>query len=114
MTALDGHVLESLGESLGDPHFARVLVEKYCTLLPGRIERLTTALHDHDVDTALDAAKSLRVSSTMVGALELAGLANLMEAEIRRGSVPTARGVASALPDAQRRAEDAVAAYLAG
>lgn len=112
MTALDGHVLESLGESLGDPHFARVLVEKYCTLLPGRIERLTTALHDHDVDTALDAAKSLRVSSTMVGALELAQLGALMEAEIQRGSLATARGVAPALPAAQQRADVAVAAYL--
>ena len=114
MTTWDDHVLESLGESLGDPQFPRVLVEKYCTMLPGRIERLTTALREHDVDTALDAAKSLRVSSTMVGALELAGLANLMEHEIRRGSLPTARGVAPALPDAQRRAEAAVAAYLAG
>ena len=112
MTVLDEHVLDTLGESLGDDQIVRVLAEKYRALLPRRVERLTTALLDHDVDTALDAAKSLRVSSTMVGALELAQLGALMEAEIQRGSLATARGVAPALPAAQQRADVAVAAYL--
>ena len=112
VTVLSENVLDVLGDSLGDKQIGRVMAEKYRALLPGRIERLTTAMAEDDMDTALDAVKSLRVSSVMVGALELAELATLMEAEIGQGSIGTAAVLAPTLPAAGQRAATALTTYL--
>ena len=112
MTVLDERTLEALAESLGSPQIARVLAEKYRAMLAPRVERLTAALAEQDVDTALDAVKSLRVSSIMVGALELAELAGLIETAVQRCDLSAAREHVPALPEARRRADDALSTYL--
>jgi HPt (histidine-containing phosphotransfer) domain-containing protein len=50
-----------------------------------RCARLATAVHNQDMDSALDAAISLKISSAMVGGVRLAKLAELLETLIRQG-----------------------------
>jgi HPt (histidine-containing phosphotransfer) domain-containing protein len=50
-----------------------------------RYSRLALALQNQDRDSALDAIISLRITSTMVGGVRLARLAELLESVIRQG-----------------------------
>ncbi len=65
-----------------------------------------------DLDLALDAVRSLRVSSATVGADELAGLAGLIETALGRADFVSARTHAALLAEAASRAEREIAAYL--
>lgn len=110
--AFDAGVLARLGCDVGDEAFASLFAQRYRQMLAGRVDRINLALRSEDVDDALDATLSLKVSSTTVGTHELARLAQVIEGSVRRLDVLEARTVATRLPDAATRADEALAAYL--
>lgn len=110
--AFDEAVVVRLAREVDDQDFATVFVSQYRRLLIGRVTRIDSALLAEDVDTALDATLSLKVSSATVGTCELADLARSIEGNVRSRDVAGARAVAARLPRAAARADLALAAYL--
>lgn len=84
---LDLSALNELAEELADRDIARHFAENYTAMCRNRIGRLTTSVQEQDHDAILDAAISLKVSSTMVGALRLAQLAATLEGAARNGTL---------------------------
>lgn len=114
--ALDSAALEQLAEDVEDSAYPATFAARYQELLPRRLDRISTALSspDHaDLDAALEASLSLKVASTTVGARELEELAGVIELSVRRHDVAAARSLADGLPYAGRRADRALATYLA-
>lgn len=82
---VDAAVLEELEEELAGTGLAQRFARDYAAMWDQRYTRLAAAVEEHDGDSALDAAISLKISSAMVGGTRLARLAELLEAMIRRG-----------------------------
>lgn len=112
MSVFDPQALAKLAHDMKDRAFARSFAEKYRGLLDHRVDRISRALHAPDFVDAMDAALSLKVSSTTVGTCELAEIARQIELDVRRLDAAAARVRASALPDAARRAHTALEEYL--
>jgi len=95
---VDRLVLERLKEELEDDGegYTKVFVANFIACLPRRIERLRLALTTGDWEGSFDAVLSLKTSSQMVGAEQLAFLALKLEAELR--SDATLEDVIIALP----------------
>ncbi|WP_343224946.1 Hpt domain-containing protein [Paenarthrobacter aurescens] len=95
---VDQLVLERLREELADDGngYTSVFVANFIACLPRRIERLRVALTTGDWEGSFDAVLSLKTSSQMVGAEQLAFLALKLEAELR--SEATLENVMIALP----------------
>jgi signal peptidase I len=114
--ALDDAALGRLADDLDDPAYPATFAARYQELLPQRLDRISTALGSEqgsaDLDSALDAALSLKVSSTTVGARELEQLATVIELSVRRRDIAGARSLACGLTHAGRRADRALATYL--
>ena len=113
MTAFDPSRLYELVDDAHQRPFVLELVGTYRRMLGTRVERVVTAVVTSDVDDAMDAVLSLKVSSTMTGACELAEIASLLEADLRSDDLPSARTQTLLLPDATQRATMAIDAYLA-
>lgn len=116
LEALDDSALEQLADDVEDVTYPAMFAARYQELLPHRLDRISTALSspDHaDLDAALEASLSLKVASTTVGARELEELATVIELSVRRHDVAAARSLADGLPYAGRRADRALATYLA-
>lgn len=116
MTAFDPTRLHELVDGPEQRPFVLELVATYRRMLQGRVDRVVDAVHASDLDDlddATDAVLSLKVSSTMTGACELAGLATSLHSDLRDGDVPSARARAALLPAAAHRAEVAIDDYLA-
>lgn len=109
---LDESVLARLAGEVGDGAAAVLVASRYRQLLGHRVRRVTAALRRPDVECALDALLSLKVSSSTVGARELADLAGAVEAAVRRHDVSTARQHAGLLWPAAVRADQALGCYL--
>ncbi|WP_158677259.1 Hpt domain-containing protein [Arthrobacter sp. PGP41] len=84
---VDTGVLQDLEDQLGRADLATNFVKDYAALWDQRERRLAVSLADEDCDAALDAVISLRVSSAMVGARRLAGLAQALERAVRKGDL---------------------------
>ncbi|MBB6629826.1 hypothetical protein H5V45_21085 [Nocardioides sp. KIGAM211] len=110
--AFDAAALVRMAIDVNDRAFTSVFATRYRQMLAGRVNRITSALLKADVDAALDATLSLKVSSVTVGTCELADLALDIEDNVRRFDVTAARTVASRLPVAAARADHALAEYL--
>ncbi|CAI9412859.1 signal peptidase I [Nocardioides sp. T2.26MG-1] len=114
--ALDDAALGRLADDLEDPAYPATFAARYQELLPQRLDRICAALGSEqdpaDLDSALDAALSLKVSSTTVGARELERLATVIELSVRRHDLAAARSHADGLTHAGRRAERALTTYL--
>jgi hypothetical protein len=81
---VDQSVLERLRDDLdADGGYCRIFVGHFIDYLPRRIGRLRLALTTGDLDASVDAVLSLKTSSQMVGAEQLANLAIALEGEIR-------------------------------
>lgn len=78
-------MLQELADQLGGRYLAVKFAKDYIGLWEQRERRLTASLDEQDSDAALDAVISMKVSSAMVGALRLEGLARALEAAIRGG-----------------------------
>ncbi|WP_308930068.1 Hpt domain-containing protein [Arthrobacter sp. SLBN-112] len=85
LPVLDPRCVRHLGEELDSPAGAHAFLGTYLELLPDRLAKVRNAVRGGDGDTAMDRALSLKVTSTMVGALQLAALAEAMEALVFRG-----------------------------
>lgn len=109
---LDVEVLARLAQDLEDREFTSAFARRYCGMLTSRIERITTAVLDADLATALDSTLSLKVSSTSVGTHELAHIAHTIEIDLRAHDLERAHAKTHLLRPAARRAEEALTAYL--
>ncbi|MBC9735564.1 Hpt domain-containing protein [Nocardioides marmotae] len=109
---LDPDALERLRRDVEDCEFAVSFVQRYCSMLEARVQRIVDALSIGDVDTAMDAVLSLKASSATVGTCELAGLARSVEQQVRCSDIGAARRAASCLAPAADRAEVALHGYL--
>ena len=110
--AFDATVLQRLSSDLEDEGFAAVFASCYRRMLPGRLVRIARSLDEGDVDCALDATLSLKVSCLVVGACQLAALASEIEADVRRHDLDAARAVARQLGAVADRTDHALRAYL--
>ncbi len=82
---VDRQVLDRLRADLdGSDSAWRLFVENFISALPQRIERLRLALTTGDLAGSLDAIRSLKTASQMVGAERLADLALLLEMDQRQ------------------------------
>lgn len=112
MTVFEPSTLHQLVDDAESRPFVLGLARTYLRLLDRRVTRLSTAVHHGDVVTAMDAALSLKVSSTMTGAVMLADLAVGIERDLRFGDLRSARSRATLLQAAAERTDAAVTAYL--
>ncbi|MGB0100562.1 MAG: Hpt domain-containing protein [Nocardioides sp.] len=108
----DAEAVTSLTGHPDDAAFAAVFVGSYRRMLPERVGRIEASLRGDDLDEARDAALSLKAASATVGTGELAGLAERIGEHLRQGDLAAARDDADLLPDAARRADHALAAFL--
>jgi len=113
LVVLDESVLVKLAADLGDaaypPHFAGI----YLDMLPGRVRRVEEAVLADDPVAAMDAALSLRVSSTSVGLVELAGVAAVVEDAVRREDRSAQLSGIAPLASTARRGAEVLRAMLA-
>lgn len=109
----DPSAVAALTGDVGDDAFAPVFVGKFRALLPERVRRIAITLGSDDVDDALDAVLSLKVSACAVGAGELCWIGRTLEAHLRHLDLARARLVAVDLTAAADRADAALGAYLA-
>lgn len=84
---VDPAVLQDLEDELGRSDLATNFAKDYVGLWEQREHRLAASLADADRDAALESVISLKVSSTMVGARRLAGLAQVLESAVRGGDL---------------------------
>jgi hypothetical protein len=82
---VDGSILEDLEDELNGSELALRFARDYAAMWDTRYSRLALAVQNQDRASALDAIISLRITSTMVGGLRLARLAELLENVIRQG-----------------------------
>ena len=102
-TVFDPRALDRLGLDAADRAFAGVFAQKYRDLLASRISRIEEGLRTFDLTSAMDATLSLKVSSSTVGAVELAATAERIERAVRRQDLTAARREADSLPESARR-----------
>ncbi len=86
-----------IAEELEDPEYALSFLESYLSLLPYRIQRIQTALSDQDVEAAMDAVLSLKITSSMTGALDAEAGCRTIEWLIRAGRFTAASVTAQSL-----------------
>lgn len=101
---LDRQYISDLGEELESLPRALAFLSSYRELLPDRLASISSAVCAGDGDTATDRAISLKVTSVMVGALQLAAYAEMLETRVGRGDW----GGAELLLDVLERAAAAV------
>lgn len=110
--AFDVAALTRMADDVDDHAFTCVFAARYRQMLSDRVDRILAALVKGDVDAALDATLSLKVSSVTVGTCELADLAHVIEDNVRSLDVVAARSVAAKLSVAAARADHALAEFL--
>lgn len=82
---VDSGVLEDLDEELDRSGLALRFARDYAAMWDQRYARLALAVQNQDRASALDAIISLRITSSMVGGVRLARLAEMLETAIREG-----------------------------
>lgn len=97
LPVLDPECLRLLGEELGDPAGAAAFLAGYRELLPARMDSISCAVAAQDFEAAMDRVLSLKVTSTMVGARQLAGLSAELELLVRVESWAAARAAVHGL-----------------
>jgi len=80
---VDSGVLHGLLNELGDASGTNAFVRNYVSMLPLRVSRLHHALDERNMDDAVNAVLSLKISSDMVGAVCLRRLAAELEASMK-------------------------------
>lgn len=83
---VDSAVLADLEEQLDGTELALRFARDYAAMWSQRCAKLAAAVKVQDMDAALDAVISLKITSAMVGGLRLARLAELLESVIRQGN----------------------------
>ncbi|MFF1881331.1 Hpt domain-containing protein [Pseudarthrobacter sp. NPDC058196] len=114
LPVLDPQCVRDLGEELDGPAGAHAFLGAYLELLPDRLVRVSNAVSTGDEEAAMDRALSLKVTSTMVGALQLAALAETMESLVCRGDWAAAEPLLEVLAPAVAAVRKAGAAVVNG
>ncbi|RAX17041.1 Hpt domain-containing protein [Pseudarthrobacter sp. AG30] len=114
LPVLDPRHVRDLGEELDSPAGAHAFLGTYLEMLPDRLASVCHAVRGGDWDTAMDRALSLKVTSTMVGALQLAALAETMEALMCRGDWAAAEPLLEVLAPAVAAVRKAGGAVVNG
>lgn len=83
---LDPSVLRGLCRSMGDDQAVRSFVTRYRDGVPERLDRIETAVREHDDEQALVASLSLRTSSAMIGLPVLEHRLARFESALRGGA----------------------------
>jgi HPt (histidine-containing phosphotransfer) domain-containing protein len=104
-------VHSTLRDDIADPAGYTSFIRTYADMWPGRYSRLAHAVHVRDWDQAMDAALSLRSSSEMLGAVNLARLALAVEQAIRSRQLHAAGML---LPGLKSCGEDTMSVLLRG
>lgn len=112
MNVFDPSAVHRLEADTDNRPFVRTLVGTYQRMLAPRVDRLLNALVASDTDEAIDAALSLRVSSIMTGATQLAETATFVIEDLRNDDLPAARAQALLLPAAASRTREALELYF--
>ncbi|WP_340538109.1 Hpt domain-containing protein [Nocardioides sp. GXZ039] len=112
MTVFDPRTLHQLADDDRARPFLLGLAETFQRMLGERVSRLVDAVRGADVEEAMDAVLSLKVSSTMIGAHELARTATLIEGYLRSDDLPGASSLLLVLAEVARRTDAAIAGYL--
>lgn len=94
--AFDLAPIMEIGDDLS-PEIALRFLSDYLSMIPGRWSRILLALDDEDPDVVLDALVSLRITSSMTGALEAETHCRELELLVRAGCTAKARVEASKL-----------------
>lgn len=94
---VDAEVLRDLEEQLAGPAVVQRFIHDYVSLWQRRHETLADAIERQDAEAALDAAISLKVSSSMVGGTYLAHLAQKLQETIQAGNFPAGEELLSAV-----------------
>ena len=111
--AFDATALDRLAREVEDTTYPPVFAARYQQMLASRVGRIAEALGEGDLDTALDAVLSLRVSSATVGTCELAQIARDIELNLRGQDLASARMSSRRLAVVASRAHLALGGYLA-
>jgi hypothetical protein len=82
---VDASILQDLEEELNGSELAIRFARDYAAMWDLRCTRLAAAVQSQDIDAALDAIISLKITSAMIGGLRLAWLAETLENVIRQG-----------------------------
>lgn len=106
---LDGFAIEQLCAEAGYV-CASNFASTFLSMLPGRVARIAASLGAMDSESSLDAVLSLKISSSMAGAVEMEHLCWELEARLRQGKRPSA----GLLCPPFRRLEKALADLLVG
>ncbi|WP_427174700.1 Hpt domain-containing protein [Arthrobacter sp. 92] len=91
----DPAVLRDLEEQLGRADIALDFAREYANMWEKRRRHLVESMQRQDREAALDAAISLKVSSSMVGAVRLAHQTATLESTIRSGNLNAAGALLS-------------------
>jgi HPt (histidine-containing phosphotransfer) domain-containing protein len=92
------NLLHELEEDFDDPAPVRSFAHDFITFWDERYLRLADAVKQGDAAASLDALLSVRIASTMVGAVRLARFAAELELSLKRGHL---EAVSEALPALQ-------------
>lgn len=114
LPVLDPRCIRDLGEELDSPAGAHAFLGTYLEMLPDRLAKVGKAVSAADEETAMDRTLSLKVSSTMVGALQLAALAETMQVLVCRGDWAAAEPLLEVLAPAVTAVRKAGAAVFSG
>ncbi|MFF1252659.1 Hpt domain-containing protein [Pseudarthrobacter sp. NPDC058329] len=93
----DPNVIRSLADELNSPDIALRFLGEYLRMLPERLKSILTALDDRDTAASLDALLSLKITSSMTGALRAEACCRTLHALVREKNVEQARVEAGVL-----------------
>ncbi|GAC1599913.1 MAG: hypothetical protein NVS3B6_09520 [Pseudarthrobacter sp.] len=96
---MDPSVLATLEADVDDPAIAQRFARDYSKMWEARYRRLAAAFEAQDRDAALDVLFSLKISSTMVGGLRLAHLAEHLEQTLRNGRFSDGQALVAVVAD---------------
>ncbi len=112
--------LAGLDEETQNDNAVHRFVSTFRAMLPGRVSRIVSAVRARDADTAMDAVLSLKVTSSMIGALRMEQLCRCVEhalvredydaAELAGGCVELHNGVLALALEAPLRTVPSVSA----
>ncbi len=108
----DDQTLRRLMEDTDSRSFVLDLARTYLQLLRPRVQRIAVTIAAADLEAALDAARSLKGSSRMTGAVELAELATRIQQELEKGDLKASLEHVALLPDAAARADKEISAFV--
>ncbi|WP_371818121.1 Hpt domain-containing protein [Pseudarthrobacter sp. C4D7] len=114
LPVLDPRRLADLGEELESHPGALSFLGSYLELLPDRLASVSAAVRAGDEAAAMDRALSLKVTSTMVGALQLAAVAEALEPLVCAGDWNALDGVLQDLAPAVAAVQKAGTAVVNG